>query len=161
MKINKDEYIKQCWTYINATLKYLKEMSGNLYIAARKADFKDVSDKLVGLGALEALDLKEGEYYSILRHTDEKMLGRYMGLHTTEDSYQLRFEVASATDTIIFYRDVSDIFDVYATDLNDEYVKFEHKILGDDDWPLYAGNPFKGKLLEKILKGKGYVHQNS
>ena len=152
MKINKDEYIKQCWIYINTTLKYLKDISGNLYTASRKADFKDVSDKLVGLGALEALDdLKEGEYYSILKHSDEEFLGRYMGLYTTEDSYRLEFEVISATDTRIFYRQVTDLFSVFATDLN-EYIKFEHKVLGDDDWPLLAGSPFKGKLLEKLLK---------
>jgi hypothetical protein len=154
MKMNKDDYIKHSWTYINTTLKYLKDISGNLFIASRKADFKVISDMIMGLGILEALDLKEGEYYSVIRHTDEKMLGRYIGLQATENSYQLSFEVVSATDTRVFYRDVKDIFDVYATDLNDEYVKFEHKVLGEDDWPLYAGSPFKGKLLEEKLKGK-------
>ena len=158
MKINKDDYIKQCWVYINTSLKYLKDMSGNLFIATRKSHFKTIAETLVGLASLEALDLKEGEYYSILRHKDEKMLGRYMGLHTMDDSYKLRFEIVSATDTRVFYRDVTDVFDIYATDLNDEYVNFEHKVLGKDDWPLYVGNQFKGKLLEKLLKGDDDGH---
>ena len=152
MKINKDEYIKQCWVYINTTLKCLKDLSGNLFIASRRSDFKKISEMIKGLAFLEELDLKEGEYYSLFRHTDEKMLGRYSGLYTDSDSYQLRFEVVSATDTRVFYRDVKDIFEIYASDLDDEYVKFEHRVLGDDDWPLLAGSPFKGKLLEKLLK---------
>jgi hypothetical protein len=155
MKINKDEYIKQCWAYINTTLKYLKDLSGNIFLASRQNDFKKVSQTLVELAALEPLDLKEGEFYRVLRHSEEKIVGRYMGLYTLdEDSYQLRFEILCATDTNIFYKDVTDIFDIRATELTDGYLKFENRVLTDEDWPLCQGQPFQGKLLEKLLKGK-------
>lgn len=155
MKINKDEYIKQCWTYINVTLKYLKDMSGNIFLTSKQNDFKKLSQTITELGSLEAVDLKEGEYYSVLRHADEKMLGRYIGLYTCdEDSYQLRFDIVYATDTKIFYKDVTDILDIRAVELTDGYLKFEHKVMTDEDWPLCQGHPFQGKLLEKLLKGK-------
>ena len=81
-----------------------------------------------------------------------KIFKGFVGQYFHKDSYILQFETVYATDTRVFYRDVGDIFDIYSTDLNDEYVKFEHKVLDKDTLPLCVGQPFRGKLFERLIK---------
>ena len=72
MYMTVEEFIKQSWSYILATLKYLKEVSGvPIYTEPRKTEFKQISVLLGCLGALEGTSIEIDSYYKVSHYSTE------------------------------------------------------------------------------------------
>jgi hypothetical protein len=157
MKITKDEYIKQCWTYVNTTLKYLKDLTDNIIsVDARKEEFKKISDQLLNMSSLEGIEeLKEGSFYNVLGYRKEEVLiGKFLGTFSEDGTFKFRFDVLCASETRIWYNDVTNVFDINITNITNNSLKFEPVTIKDEDLPLYVGKAFSGALLEKLMKGQ-------
>ena len=154
MKINKDDYIKQSWTYINTTLKYLKDLTGNIISADKKKDEYDrVAQMLKEIPVLDTLDLVEENFYKVFRYKDEVMVGKFIGFFVDCGYFKARFEVLYAIEKTIFYDTAQDIFDMSIDRLTGSDIKFEPVEITKDDLLLNVGAAaFKGKLFEKLLK---------
>lgn len=149
-----EDFVKQSWTYITATLKYLKEVSGvAVYTEQRKDLYKQIANLLLGLGALESVSIKNGAYYKVCKYEDEWFTGRFLGLSKTDET--LVFEVLYAPAAEKNYRKMENLFHMeLTTDLTNNRINFTPVTIDKDDLPLHINDGFKGVLLEQLMKEK-------
>lgn len=152
MKISKTDYLKNCWDYVTSTLKYLKDMTGNMVLdKSRMSTFEEIGNVLKDIALAESVTLDEGTFYELKRYNDEILVGKFIGNYY-EDSFSYRFEVLYSDKDKFSYQDITDFIGISIRDLEPTgSVKVKSIVISPEDLALYIGKPKTGKLLQKMI----------
>jgi hypothetical protein len=153
-KTTKQEYATACWAYITETLKTLKALSNNpVKMGQREAIYKDASETILLLSALEWVEFKEGAFYTMRQYGDKVFTGKYLGMFIDSDEQTaLRFETLCGYSQKLFYDSMKDISQVPLDKFVTNGLKFESDEINKESILLYMGTTFSGSLLETLVK---------